>query len=138
LPRMHGANRYWSTSSSEGKNDGDHNAQRECQQIVMACLPEPLAQLAKRGCEAPYDLALLDEEGTTATGLIDENGDGELVFNRIPALPFTITIADRENMKGVRIVACRPWQHPRTSAWDQVASGCGCRTRQRSYYLRRG
>jgi hypothetical protein len=45
--------------------------QRELEQIVMACLPDPLARLAERGCEPPYEVALLDEEGKAAIGLID-------------------------------------------------------------------
>lgn len=52
-------------------------------------------------------MALLDEEGTAATGLIDENGEGELDFNWIPELPFTLTLVDPENMKGERIEVCK-------------------------------
>jgi hypothetical protein len=86
----------------------DEQRASELEQIVMACLPDPLARLAERGCEPPYDIALLDEEGTAATGLIDENGEGELAFNWIPSLPVTLTIIDHEKMRGERIEICRP------------------------------
>ncbi len=81
--------------------------QHELEQIVMACLPDPLARLAERGCEPPYEIALLDEEGKAATGLIDENGEGELTFNWIPSLPVTLTIIDHEKMRGERVEICR-------------------------------
>jgi hypothetical protein len=79
---------------------GSTKEEHECEQIVLACLADPLARLAERGCEPPYEIALLDEEGTAATGVIDENGDGELNFNWIPHVPFTLTILDQENSRG--------------------------------------
>ena len=36
------------------------------------------------------------------------SGEGELDFNWIPELPFTLTLVDPENMKGERIEVCKP------------------------------
>ena len=80
----------------------------EVERIVLACLPGPLARLPERGCGPPYETKLLDEDGTAATGLIDENGKGELEFNWVPAFPFTMEIADHESMKGERVGICKP------------------------------
>jgi hypothetical protein len=85
----------------------DEQLREEVEQIVLACLPDPLARLSERGCEPPYEMALLDEEGTAATGLIDENGESELEFNWIPELPFTLTLVDHERMRGERIEVCK-------------------------------
>ena len=85
----------------------DEQLREEVERIVLACLPDPLARLSERGCEPPYEMALLDEEGTAATGLIDENGEGELEFNWIPELPFTLTLVDHERMRGERIEVCK-------------------------------
>ena len=85
----------------------DEQLREEVERIVLACLPDPLARLSERGCEPPYEMALLDEEGTAATGLIDENGGSELEFNWIPELPFTLTLVDHERMRGERIEVCK-------------------------------
>jgi hypothetical protein len=85
----------------------DEQLREEVERIVLACLPDPLARLSERGCEPPYEMALLDRDGTAATGLIDENGESELAFNRIPELPFTLTLVDHERMRGERIEVCK-------------------------------
>ena len=51
----------------------DEQLREEVERIVMACLADPLARLSERGCEPPYEMTLLDEDGTAAIGLIDEN-----------------------------------------------------------------
>ena len=85
----------------------DEQLREEVERIVLACLPDPLARLSERGCEPPYEIALLDDEGTAATGLIDENGERELEFNWIPELPFTLTLVDHERMRGERVEVCK-------------------------------
>jgi hypothetical protein len=80
---------------------------REIERIVLACLADPLARLSERGCEPPHEIALLDEEGTAVTGIIDENGEGELDFNWIPELPVTLTLVDHEKMRGERVEICK-------------------------------
>jgi hypothetical protein len=85
----------------------DEQLREEVERIVLACLPDPLARLSERGCEPPYEMALLDEDGTAATGLIDENGESELEFNWIPELPFTLTLVDHERMRGERVEVCK-------------------------------
>ena len=86
----------------------DEQLREEVERIVMACLADPLARLSERGCEPPYEMTLLDEDGTAAIGLIDENGESELEFNRIPELPFTLTLVDHERMRGERVEICKP------------------------------
>ena len=85
----------------------EEQLREEVERIVLACLPDPLARLSERGCEPPYEMALLDEDGTAATGLIDENGESELEFNWIPELPFTLTLVDHERMRGERVEVCK-------------------------------
>jgi hypothetical protein len=85
----------------------DEQLREEVERIVLACLPDPLARLSERGCEPPYEMAVLDADGTAATGLIDGNGEGELEFNWIPELPFTLTLVDQERMRGERIEVCK-------------------------------
>jgi hypothetical protein len=85
----------------------DEQLREEIEQAVLACLAAPMGRMSERGCEPPYAMRLVDEEGTAATGLIDEYGEGELEFSWIPKFPFTMEIADHENMKGERVEICK-------------------------------
>jgi hypothetical protein len=35
----------------------------ELERMVRACLPDPLTRLSERGCEPPFEMRLIDEEG---------------------------------------------------------------------------
>ena len=91
--------------------DDDRAVERgfpELQSIIHACIRAPLARLVDRGCDLPFDIRLVDQEGTAATGQVDEEGEIDLTVKRIPALPFVMEIVDRENLLGEHVEICRP------------------------------
>lgn len=82
--------------------------QRNLAEIVAAVIAAPLARMAERGCEPPYDVAISDAEGRAGAGTINEDEEGEFEFGRLPAYPFLVAILDRENRKGEQIEVCKP------------------------------
>jgi len=93
--------------SSERDIDGDQRrtARMPADRYDLPSEPGPIGI---PGGASRLTIALLDEEAQPPPGTMDENADGELVFDWVPELPFTLTIEDRENMKGERVEICKP------------------------------